>query len=803
MSEQPPLPFREFVLKLHSRCDLACDHCYVYEHADQSWRGRPMTPSAEVLAATAARITEHARAHGLPRVGVVLHGGEPLLAGPRLIRAAAGILRAPLEAAGIALDLRLHTNGVLLDEPMCELLLELGIAVGVSLDGDRESHDRHRRYADGRGSHDRTLRALALLRRPRYRPVYAGLLCTIDVRNDPVAVYRALAAQEPPRIDLLLPHATWDEPPLRPGGARHPYADWLLAVRREWVRDGRPMGVRTFEALESTLRGGPSTTESLGLDPVDLLVIETDGTLEQADSLKTAYDGAPATGYDVRRHPLDVAARHPGVRARQTGLAGLSATCRACPVVGSCGGGLYAHRYRSPGTGGADGAGGADDAGAGGFGNPSVYCDDLFALVRGVEAELQEPELREPELQEPEPRQRATRFAAASADGAPADADLVAAVARGRGEPEAVRALAEAQSDISLALVALVLREAARRAPERTGPLAALFDALEAAAPDALEAAVAHPYTRVWAVAALRQEGQDPGGLAELAAAALLAAPEGALPADAGVEVPLRGGLLRLPGVGVLRPPGGVAGAGATVTVARGRPDGDWSPLRPLDAPGLRLLLDDADPLRDVFEHPVAERADAAEYAAWSAELAAAWSWLGAELPEYASELAAGLRVVTSLRPDPGGGLRSAGARHAFGAVGIARPGDPETLAGLLVHEFQHVKLAALLDLVDLLETPAPSPDGAGGVPLLPVAWRPDPRPPEAVLQGVYAHLAVVAHARALARTRPSTRPSARAAADRWSAAVEDASGRLLGCGLLTPAGRAVVEGVLGALNSY
>ena len=37
----PLVPFREIVLKVHSRCDLACDHCYVYEHADQSWRARP------------------------------------------------------------------------------------------------------------------------------------------------------------------------------------------------------------------------------------------------------------------------------------------------------------------------------------------------------------------------------------------------------------------------------------------------------------------------------------------------------------------------------------------------------------------------------------------------------------------------------------------------------------------------------------------------------------------------------------------------------------------------------------------
>src|ERR1700704_5963793 len=55
------LPFRQFVLKVHSRCDLACDHCYVYEHADQSWRARPKVIAADTVALAGDRIADHAR----------------------------------------------------------------------------------------------------------------------------------------------------------------------------------------------------------------------------------------------------------------------------------------------------------------------------------------------------------------------------------------------------------------------------------------------------------------------------------------------------------------------------------------------------------------------------------------------------------------------------------------------------------------------------------------------------------------------------------------------------------------------
>ena len=80
-----PYPFREFIVKVHSRCDLSCDYCYMYEMADQSWRDQPRTMSEETADMTARRIGEHARAHELTEIMLILHGGEPLLAGRELI----------------------------------------------------------------------------------------------------------------------------------------------------------------------------------------------------------------------------------------------------------------------------------------------------------------------------------------------------------------------------------------------------------------------------------------------------------------------------------------------------------------------------------------------------------------------------------------------------------------------------------------------------------------------------------------------------------------------------------------------
>ncbi|KAB2380246.1 FxsB family cyclophane-forming radical SAM/SPASM peptide maturase [Actinomadura montaniterrae] len=364
-----PVPFSEVVLKLHGRCNLACDYCYVYESTDQTWRTRPRAMPPEVVAATAERLGEHVRAHALSNVTLVLHGGEPLLAGRSAIAAAVDRFRAALPAS-CDLEVTMQTNGVLLTEETLTMLDGNDVGVAVSLDGDREGHDRHRRRADGRGSHADVMRGLNRLA-GSYRRLYRGLLCTVDLDNDPIRTYEALIETRPPRIDFLLPHGNWSAPPPRrpAGGEAAPYADWLIAIFDRWYHAPRKeTGVRLFEEILNLLLGAHSRSENIGLSPVAMLVVDTDGTLQQVDTLKTSYPGAPETGLTVFGSGFDEALSHPGVVARQIGIAALSRTCRTCAVRDICGGGAYAHRYRE----------------GDGYLNPSVYCPDLMALISHI-----------------------------------------------------------------------------------------------------------------------------------------------------------------------------------------------------------------------------------------------------------------------------------------------------------------------------------------------------------------------------------------------------------------------------------
>jgi uncharacterized protein len=269
----------------------------------------------------------------------------------------------------------MQTNGVLLTADVLAALLRSGIRVGVSLDGDRAANDRHRLYASGRSSYDGVVAAINLLREPRFRGIYGGLLCTVDLANDPIDTYESLLLHEPPRVDFLLPHGNWVYPPPRLDvtGATTPYAEWLIAIFDRWYGAPRQeTGIRLFESIIDLLLGGSSHTEAVGLDVPVAITIESDGSIEGSDGLKTTGPAGGATGLSVHTDPFDEVARHPLIASSRRGYEGLATECQQCRLVSACGGGLHAHRF----------------SGERGFDRASVYCADLFRLIDHIRARV-------------------------------------------------------------------------------------------------------------------------------------------------------------------------------------------------------------------------------------------------------------------------------------------------------------------------------------------------------------------------------------------------------------------------------
>lgn len=299
----------------------------------------------------------------------------------------------------------------------------------------------------------------------------------------------------------------------------------------------------------------------------------------------------------------------------------------------------------------------------------------------------------------------------------------------------------------------------------------ALLAEAQRRSPDAVDDLLLDPHIGAWIMRSLRgllvDRDISPEDLGHLGAVAAVAATRARLSFE--VTASVRDGGLMLPSLGLVVMPTGrrwcrirsrdrdgieVDSAGTTIAVSFSpvREQPNWVPLRRLTSGAggvtIDLRLDDLDPFRGCSRLPITDRLDAAVVEGWQAQLDEAWPSLVQDDRTRAEAIATGLSVIVPLRATEERAELSATCHEAVGAMGMTPPGNPVTMALALVHEFQHNKLSALLDLVTLLE---PSPETHVYSP-----WRADPRRLRGLLQGAYAYLGLAAFW-ALRSTRPSS----------------------------------------------
>jgi len=388
------------------------------------------------------------------------------------------------------------------------------------------------------------------------------------------------------------------------------------------------------------------------------------------------------------------------------------------------------------------------------------------------------------------------------------DFDMLAA---GLGSAATVSSLRATQFSRRLIGLRAVL-DAADRAGYSDAPgLAAGWELLKTAQQHDVAASatvLGYPFVGSWVGHCLRLLRGAPNGttareLGYLGCVAAAAAVRAAIPFS--IEVPVREGMVCLPTLGRMavhdartvkvRSDGGE-------TVIDEAPLGQgaaWRELRHVtwETRGLSLsvALDDIDPFRGAPGLPVAPRLSDDAVLAWRRVFGDAWRILAHHHAHYADAIGAALVAVVPLaaaRPDRG---VNATSRESFGAVAVSETRDPVILASVLVHECQHAKLNAVLDLI-----PLSRPNQARYY----APWRADPRPIDGLLHGAYAYLGVSDFWRvqSVVATTPH-RSYAQLEFARWSDCTAGAIETLLDSGSLTAAGSRFVRRMRGRLRTW
>ena len=263
-------------------CNLKCDYCFYLEKEKMFPERENFRMSDEVLSAF---IRQYIDAQPGEEVEFVWQGGEPTMLGIDFFKRVIA-LQDRYKKDKIIRNC-LQTNGVLLDNEWCESLKKNDFLVGISLDGPKDVHDLYRRDREGKGSFDRAMRGLELLKKHNVK--FNVLACVAKgSAKMPLEVYQFLkdngvqyiqfsAVVERESVSPRSKVTQWTVDP-------ESYGDFLIKIFDEWIKnDIGKIFVMNFEWALNAWAGRPSPVCIFAKTCGRSLVIEHNGDVYSCD----------------------------------------------------------------------------------------------------------------------------------------------------------------------------------------------------------------------------------------------------------------------------------------------------------------------------------------------------------------------------------------------------------------------------------------------------------------------------------------------------------------------------------------
>ena len=359
-----PLAFHLLAKPTGAVCNLDCTYCF-FLSKEMLYPGSRFRMADDLLELYLRQlVAAHAAA---PEVVVAWQGGEPTMMGLDFFRRSVELAEA-VKRPGQRIVHTMQTNATLLTDEWGAFLAEHGFLVGVSIDGPREVHDTYRVDKGGKGSFDRVMRGLAVLRR---HEVQWNALTTVHATSEDRgrAVYRFLRDECGARYLQFIPiveratprtlpmaNAGWggkvrdrplytQEGTLVTGRSVTPagYGRFLIDVFEDWVRrDVGEVYVQMFDVALANWYGEPPGlcvhSETCGL----ALALEHTGDLYSCDHF---VEPGYKLGNIRERTMLDLVTSPRQAAFGQAKRDSLPGFCRRCDVRFACHGGCPKDRF--------------------------------------------------------------------------------------------------------------------------------------------------------------------------------------------------------------------------------------------------------------------------------------------------------------------------------------------------------------------------------------------------------------------------------------------------------------------------
>lgn len=177
--------YKQLLLEMTQVCNLRCLYCCYGEHYPSTRNHGNTRMSFEVARKAVDLYMSHfieiRHINPVRNPVISFYGGEPLV-NFSLIKEVIAYVKTTYPQ--YVPDYNITTNGLLLSDEVADILVENKFSIIVSLDGDKENHDRNRRKIDGQGSFDEVFGNIARFK--KNHPGYGkfGMSTCFDYNTD-------------------------------------------------------------------------------------------------------------------------------------------------------------------------------------------------------------------------------------------------------------------------------------------------------------------------------------------------------------------------------------------------------------------------------------------------------------------------------------------------------------------------------------------------------------------------------------------------------------------------------------------
>jgi uncharacterized protein len=328
-------------------CNINCSYCYLPQ--------RDVTSVIEQSVVTT--LFEKVFASGWTGEGltVIWHAGEPLVVPVSFYETAFAAIE-KMRPAALQLRHSFQTNGMLITPKWCDLFKKWDVGVGVSIDGPKHLHDAHRVTRSGRGTFDKTLAGIRLLKREQV-PFHVISVLSHQALNSPREMLDFFLSEGIENVCFNVEESEGDHVSdlFAADDAQELFRHFLSEFWRLSRQSARIHFVREVDGmLPRIFRPERSAMRNAQVEPFGMMNVDCHGNVSSFSpellGLKNGDYGDFIVG-NIRTDSLEEMYRSPTMKAMSRDIAAGVAACRKdCEYFSVCGGGAPINKLAENGS---------------------------------------------------------------------------------------------------------------------------------------------------------------------------------------------------------------------------------------------------------------------------------------------------------------------------------------------------------------------------------------------------------------------------------------------------------------------